>query len=72
MPLSSMQGAPFLLPSLREKWGLSKARREKSVVEAMPPLTFFSAAQCAGTGSSVARPAGGTTTVDKLPSTVSF
>jgi len=28
--------------------------------------------QCAGTASSVARPAGGTTTVDKLPSTVSF
>jgi hypothetical protein len=28
--------------------------------------------QCAATGSSVARPAGGTTTVDRLPSAVSF
>ncbi len=28
--------------------------------------------QCAGTASSVARPGGGTTTVDRLPSAVSF
>jgi hypothetical protein len=28
--------------------------------------------QCAGTASSVARPRGGTTTVDRLPSAVSF
>ena len=57
---SPFLGAPFLARFLREKWVFFTDRT-------IPPN-----AQCAGTDSSVVRPAGGTTTVVKLPSTVSF
>jgi hypothetical protein len=70
---SPFPGAPFLVRFLREKWGFSTERsRRVRAFAARSRTDAHPHPQCAGIASSVARPAGGTTTVDKLPSTVSF